>query len=145
MSEPRLCGGDLTRRRERPTLAREHAGDRIGSLVPRQGNQAAGDLVRLGEIEERRQQSPGCDDGRFGELWNAEQGDRGRRARVSTAATAQLVVPRSMPTRNTESEILSSHFSDIQFQLPPLVAIPLFAPELEGADFGDAAFEREPA
>ncbi len=33
-------------------------------------------------------------------------------------------------------------FADVQFQLPPLVAVPLVAPELERADLGDAALER---
>jgi hypothetical protein len=48
--------------RERATLPREDAGDRVGRLVPRQRDLAALDLVRLAEIEERREKGSRCDD-----------------------------------------------------------------------------------
>src|SRR5580692_1965311 len=58
-----------------------------------------------------------------------------------------------MATRNAESGSRSSDpqssglqvfsFSYIQFQFPPPFAVPLVAPQLERADFGHAAFERD--
>jgi hypothetical protein len=69
--------------RERATLPREDAGDRVGRLVPRKGDLAALDLMRLAEIEERREQVSRCDDRWFGELRDRKEGAPGTaRARV---------------------------------------------------------------
>ena len=61
------------------------------------------------------------------------------RAGVSTAATAQLVVPRSMPIRNgpaCHADLTSRMFNSVSSGDVRV------APELEGADFGDATLQR---
>src|SRR5689334_5410185 len=68
---------------------------------------------------------------------------RGWRRRVSTAATAVLVVPRSIPIRNRLSGISrGSRLADVQLQLPAVGTLFLVAPELEGSDLRDPALER---
>jgi hypothetical protein len=62
MGEPRFCGRDMACGRERATLPREDAGDRVGPLVPGKSDLAALDLVRLAEIQERREKGSRCDD-----------------------------------------------------------------------------------
>ena len=121
MGEPRFRGRDLPRRRQRAALARQHADDGAGIGSHGSATHAAGDFVRFREIEERRQHGPRLDDARRGELRNAEQLRPADRAgRVSTAATAELVVPRSMPIRNgVVGMSRGSALADVQLQLPP--------------------------
>src|SRR5688500_15563961 len=66
----------------------------------------------------------------------------GSRFRVSTAATAELVVPRSTPIRNGVRGI--SHgpaLPDVQLQSPAMFAVACVAPKLERPDLSDAALE----
>src|SRR5262252_9856158 len=66
------------------------------------------------------------------------------RSRVSAKATVEFVVPRSMPIRNALRVISSrAALADVQLQLPAVRATLRLAPELESADFSDAAFERD--
>src|SRR5262245_19333758 len=68
---------------------------------------------------------------------------RGSRRRVSTAAMAELVVPRSTPIRNGVGGIShGSALADVQLQLPAICAVSRVAPELERPDLSDAALER---
>ena len=104
--------------------------------------------ISCGSAKYRNDGSTGArrDDRRFDQLRNPEHSATcAAAARVSTAATAQLVVPRSMPTRNAESGMLKPRafgFPDVQLQLPAPVAVRARAPQLERADLGDAALER---
>src|SRR6202035_2544367 len=68
---------------------------------------------------------------------------RGLRRRVSTTATAELVVPRSTPIRNgVEGISCGSALADVQLQLPAMCAVRRVAPELERPDLSDPALER---
>src|SRR5262245_18393328 len=68
---------------------------------------------------------------------------RGLRLRVSTAATADLVVPRSTPIRNGVAGISRGlALADVQLEFPALNAVFRLAPELNCPDLGDPALER---
>ena len=114
---------------------------------------------------------PRLDDGRLGQLRNAEQLTRGRRRACRRrrrrswwcrdrcrSETRNPTTPGSTDSRipgvrhgvghRIANRIVppltsaDSPFADVQLQLPAFVAVPLVAPELERADFGDAALER---
>src|SRR5262252_2367572 len=68
---------------------------------------------------------------------------RGFRRCVSTAATAELVVPRSIPIRNGGGAMSrGSGLADVQLQLPAMCTVLRQTPELECPDFRDPALER---
>src|SRR6186997_994980 len=68
---------------------------------------------------------------------------RGLGRRVSTAATAELVVPRSTPIRNGVGAIsCGSALADVQLQLPAMCAVSCVAPEFERSDLCHDALER---
>src|SRR5262245_49044466 len=74
-------------------------------------------------------------------MWNTSA--RGLRGRVSTAAPAELVVPRSRPIGNRVGSISrGSPLADVQLQLPAIVAVFRVAPELERSNLSDPALER---
>src|SRR5688500_6926220 len=60
--------------------------------------------------------------------------------RLPTQASAEFVVPRSMPIASGASVVIA--FPDIQLEFPALTSIPGNAPELQCAEFGDIALER---
>ena len=64
--------------------------------------------------------------------------------RGSAQASAELVVPRSMPTTTRGRRGASGlALPDVQLELPALGAVAGDAPQLERADLGDAALERD--
>src|SRR4051812_16171012 len=56
-------------------------------------------------------------------------------------ATAEFVVPRSMPTSRFPGGSVCVRVTDVQLELPALAAIARNTPELDRADFGHLALE----
>src|ERR1022692_3787395 len=58
-------------------------------------------------------------------------------------ATTEFVVPRSMPIRKREGtdDLPPGLFANVQLKLPALLAVARYAPDLEGAEFGDPSLD----
>ena len=145
MGEPRFCGGDLARRRQRAAIAREHAGDGVGGRFHGRRDPAAVDLVRLRKVEKRRQHRPRRDDRRRDQLRNLEQ------LRPAAGAAACRRPPRRCwwcrdrcrPETRLSGISRGSRLADVQLQLPTVVRrLVSVAPELQRSDLGHPALER---